>query len=125
MLDFQLEFKGKLKSEKLAGKRRKMKNSKLKTLALLSAAILTAGVLVACGSQATESTVQVEAKEEVVPAEENNTAAPAAPVAEVSNLSGNISLSGSTSMEKLANAIAESFMAKYPDRKSTRLNSSH
>ncbi len=91
-----------------------MKNSKLKTLALLSAAILTAGVLVACGSQATESTVQVEAKEEVVPAEENNTAAPAAPVAEVSNLSGNISLSGSTSMEKLANAIAESFMAKYP-----------
>lgn len=30
-------------------------------------------------------------------------------------LSGTISLSGSTSMEKLSNALAESFMAKYPD----------
>lgn len=30
-------------------------------------------------------------------------------------LSGSITLSGSTSMEKLANALAESFMAKYPD----------
>lgn len=31
------------------------------------------------------------------------------------NLSGSITLSGSTSMEKLANALAESFMTKYPD----------
>lgn len=30
-------------------------------------------------------------------------------------LSGTITLSGSTSMEKLSNALAESFMAKYPD----------
>lgn len=30
-------------------------------------------------------------------------------------LSGTITMSGSTSMEKLANAMAESFMAKYPD----------
>lgn len=30
-------------------------------------------------------------------------------------LSGSITLSGSTSMEKLANALAESFMEKYPD----------
>ena len=30
------------------------------------------------------------------------------------DLSGSISMAGSTSMEKLANAVAESFMAKYP-----------
>lgn len=35
--------------------------------------------------------------------------------AETSNISGSISMAGSTSMEKLANAVAESFMAKYPD----------
>ena len=31
------------------------------------------------------------------------------------NASGSISMAGSTSMEKLANAVAESFMAKYPE----------
>ena len=31
------------------------------------------------------------------------------------DLSGTISMAGSTSMEKLANAVAESFMAKYPN----------
>ncbi len=30
-------------------------------------------------------------------------------------LSGSISMSGSTSMEKVGNALAESFMEKYPD----------
>lgn len=31
------------------------------------------------------------------------------------DLSGSVSMSGSTSMEKLANAVAESFMEKYPN----------
>lgn len=31
------------------------------------------------------------------------------------NVSGTITMAGSTSMEKLANAVAESFMAKYPN----------
>ena len=39
----------------------------------------------------------------------------AATTAAEKKLSGSITLSGSTSMEKLANALAESFMAKYPD----------
>lgn len=88
-----------------------MKNSKMKTWALLSAAILTAGALAACGSQAIESTVPAQEDKAVV-AQDNESEAP---TAEVAGLSGNISLSGSTSMEKLANAVAESFMAKYPD----------
>lgn len=35
--------------------------------------------------------------------------------AEAESLSGSISMSGSTSMEKFANALCESFMEKYPD----------
>lgn len=77
-----------------------MKNRMMKVLALVSATVLAVGTLTACGSQAEEATAPgaAETTEEAAPAE----------------LSGNISLSGSTSMEKLANALAESFMAKYP-----------
>lgn len=61
---------------------------------------------VAANDTAVESSVEEPAKEEVK--EE-------APETEEKNLSGSISMSGSTSMEKLANAVAESFMEKYPD----------
>lgn len=88
-----------------------MKNSKKKILALLSAVMLTAGALVACGSQSIESTVPAQENDVAASTEMNDTAESAT---EVSDLSGNISMSGSTSMEKLANAIAESFMSKYP-----------
>lgn len=97
-----------------------MKNRTLRTLALIGAAVLTVGAFAGCGSQATESTVPAEtAPAEEAPAEE---AAPAeaqpaeeAPAEDTAtDLSGTISMSGSTSMEKFANALAESFMAKYP-----------
>lgn len=99
-----------------------MKERTLKTLALIGAAVLAAGVFTGCGSQAAESTVPAETApaQETQPAEE----APAektqpeeeAPAEETAaaDLSGTISMSGSTSMEKFANALAESFMAKYP-----------
>lgn len=45
---------------------------------------------------------------------EENSASPSAPSAQTADLSGNISMAGSTSMEKLANALSEGFMAKYP-----------
>lgn len=86
-----------------------------KILALVCAVTMAAG-LMACGSaekpvetaaETTDATVTeeapVEETQEAV-AEEANT-----------NISGSISMAGSTSMEKLANAVAESFMAKYPD----------
>lgn len=60
-----------------------------KSAVILSAVVLAAVSLTACGG--TES------------ASAN------------SGLSGNVSMAGSTSMEKLANAVAESFMEKYPD----------
>lgn len=66
-----------------------------KMTALICTAALVAAVLTACGSKAEET----DTKEAVEAS---------------ADLSGSISMSGSTSMEKLANAVAESFMAKYP-----------
>ena len=91
-----------------------------KVIALVCAAVMTAG-LMACGQTPAETTA--EAPEET--ATEADTAAEAteAPVAEeteapaedpAADVSGTVSMAGSTSMEKLANAVAESFMAKYP-----------
>lgn len=68
-----------------------------KITALLCAVTMTLG-LVACGSGTeTESTTQTTKTE-----------------ASDADLTGTVSMAGSTSMEKLANATAESFMAKYP-----------
>ena len=91
-----------------------------KILALVCAVTMTAG-LMACGSketgntdaaQTTESTA-AKTKTEETKAEE--TKAEEAKEAESAAISGTVSMAGSTSMEKLANAVAESFMAKYPD----------
>ena len=86
-----------------------------KILALVCAVTMAAG-LMACGSaekpvetaaETTDATVTeeapVEETQEAV-AEEANT-----------NISGSISMAGSTSMEKLANALMEGFMDIYPD----------
>ncbi len=93
-----------------------MKNRMTKVLALLAATTLVMGSLAGCGSKAEEP---AEA-----PAETTNDTAAEAPAAETTaetetgdaaaDLEGSISMAGSTSMEKLANAVAESFMAKYP-----------
>lgn len=91
-----------------------------KILALVCAVAMTAG-LMACGSketgntdavQTTESTA-AETKTEETKAKE--TKAEETKEAEGAAISGTVSMAGSTSMEKLANAVAESFMAKYPD----------
>lgn len=97
-----------------------MRKSK-KILALISAAAMTAG-LMACGatSQETAQTgqtqeaadTQADAAQDV--AAEDTTAQEEASQDAGADLSGSISMAGSTSMEKLANAVAESFMAKYP-----------
>lgn len=62
--------------------------------------------LAACGS--TEETLQNTTAQDT---EVQNTTAEEA----VADLSGTITMAGSTSMEKLANAVAESFMVKYPN----------
>lgn len=90
----------------------RVRHSKL--LALIGAGILAVTALVACGNgdaaTAQPSAVESSAAESTVA--ESSAAAPAETTAD---LSGSISMVGSTSMEKLANALSEAFMEKYQD----------
>ena len=93
-----------------------MKSKKI--LALVCAAAMTFG-LAACGSgetttetnETTEETTENAAETEVT---EKETEEAAENEEATEELTGTVSMAGSTSMEKLANAAAESFMAKYP-----------
>lgn len=102
-----------------------MKKRTLKALALVGAAVLAIGSLTACGSKAEETAAPEEtttepvaetAPEETAPAETTEAEPAAETEAEATaDLSGTITMAGSTSMEKFANALAESFMEKYPN----------
>lgn len=90
---------------------------KKKILALVCAVVMTTG-LVACGSgeskTAAGENVTTETSAETTQQETSTEETTESSSAD-ENLSGTVSMAGSTSMEKLANAVAESFMAKYPD----------
>lgn len=90
----------------------RVRHSKL--LALIGAGILAVTALVACGNgdaaTAQPSAVESSAAESTVA--ESSVAAPAETT---TDLSGSISMVGSTSMEKLANALSEAFMEEYSD----------
>ncbi len=77
-----------------------MKKNILRALALAGVMTLSLGMLAGCGG--TENT-------------NDTTAGAGEATTEAAELSGKISLSGSTSMQKLAQALAESFNAKYPN----------
>ena len=96
-----------------------MKN---KLIALLTMSALAVGTLAGCGNTAAADTAASAADTAAeTPVEAVSTAADEAADANAdgadkyADLSGSISMSGSTSMEKLANAVAESFMEKYPN----------
>ena len=92
-----------------------MKNRVKKMVAILTAATMVAAGVMGCGSSDTnadannsnDNTTQTESQ-----ATDNNTA-------DNTNLSGSVTLAGSTSMEKLANAMNEAFMEKYPSVSAT------
>lgn len=94
-----------------------MKNRKWIAAAGIAAMVMS--TFTGCGSK-TEATTAAETT-----AAETTAAAKTETEAEVKNteeaetetaaLAGSISMSGSTSMEKFANALCESFMEKYPD----------
>ena len=90
----------------------RVRHSKL--LALIGAGILAVTTLVACGNgdatTAQTSAVESSAAESTVAASSEATSAET-----TADLSGSISMVGSTSMEKLANALSEAFMEEYPD----------
>ncbi len=85
-----------------------MKKTTLTKTVALAAMVLG---LTACGSSEgttqTSTTTQTTTEQAADTAAQNETAP--------TELSGTITMAGSTSMEKLANAVAESFMEKYPN----------
>lgn len=93
---------------------------KKKLLALLMSLTMTAA-LIGCGSAdqtaSAETAETTEATEETTEDTVEDTASSEAEVTEeapAADLSGTISLAGSTSMEKLCEAMSESFMETYP-----------
>lgn len=90
----------------------RVRHSKL--LALIGAGILAVTALVACGNgdaaTAQPSVAESSAAESTVAASSE-----VASTETTAGLSGSISMVGSTSMEKLANALSEAFMEEYPD----------
>lgn len=91
----------------------RVRHSKL--LALIGAGILAITALVACGNS--DATANTASSAEASTVAESTVAASseAAPAEATADLSGSISMVGSTSMEKLANALSEAFMEEYPD----------
>lgn len=94
-----------------------MKNLK-KLTALAGICAVTAASLAACGQSGTTTetkadtnAAQTEAGSQTDAASDTQAAASEASA----DLSGSITMAGSTSMEKLANAVAEAFMEKYPN----------
>ena len=91
----------------------RVRHSKL--LALIGAGILAVTALAACGNS--DATANTASSAEASSVAESTVAASseAAPVETTADLSGSISMVGSTSMEKLANALSEAFMEEYPE----------
>ena len=100
------------------------KNKVTKMMAALGVAALMLGSLTGCGSS-NDTAAQATQQDAAETTTEDTTAEAAAEITEETEqpaeettdkaVSGTITMAGSTSMEKLANAVAESFMAKYPD----------
>ena len=102
---------------------------KKKITAIVAAAVLAMAALAGCGTTETTTADNGAASSQAVASETAGTdtaagseAASSEAASETASeaasanagLSGSISMAGSTSMEKLSNALAESFMAKYP-----------
>lgn len=90
----------------------RVRHSKL--LALIGAGILAVTALVACGN-GDAATAQLSAVESSAAESTVAESSAAAPAETTTDLSGSISMVGSTSMEKLANALSEAFMEEHPD----------
>ena len=87
-----------------------MKKNIQKTMAVLGAAVLAFGAM-GCSGNADATTAADMAADTAAETKAETEAASE----ETADLSGSITMAGSTSMEKYANALAEVFMEKYPN----------
>ena len=86
-----------------------------KKISMVLTAGVAAAVLAACGSSTEETTAAATTAATTTAGSSEAADTTAAESEAAAGLSGSISMVGSTSMEKFANALRESFMAKYPD----------
>lgn len=89
-----------------------------KLVSIALSTIIAASILTGCGSAATETTDTTTAQtdtEQATEAEDSESAEAGTD----ENIEGTITMNGSTSMEKFANALNESFMLKYPGVQAT------
>ena len=91
-----------------------MKNKLVKMMALLTATTMVAAGVMGCGSDSS-SDANADANTDTTASD----ASANADTTDGADLSGTVTLAGSTSMEKLANAMNEAFMEKYPNVSAT------
>ncbi len=93
-----------------------MKKKITKTIVAALTALMAVGALAGCGSNGdTNTDTPAETSENATAETEGNEAEAEGEGEANTDLSGTISMAGSTSMEKLCEAMMESFMAEYPD----------
>ena len=85
-----------------------------KLVALLSTCVLSVACMAGCGNTASNSSQASDAQNQSSQSTTDGTQTDSTG-SDSKELSGSIQMVGSTSMEKLANALAESFMEKYPN----------
>lgn len=86
-----------------------MKNKLVKMMALLTATTMVAAGVMGCGSDSSDANADANTDTTASDTTANTDTTDGA------DLSGTVTLAGSTSMEKLANAMNEAFMEKYPN----------
>ena len=95
-----------------------MKKNGMKVMAVIGSAVMAAGMLAGCGNSGaaatTAATATTEKQTTEAKAEETTKEAATEAKSADADLSGSLSMVGSTSMEKFANALSEAFMEKYP-----------
>ena len=89
-----------------------MKNKLVKMMALLTATTMVAAGVMGCGSDSSDANADANTDTTASDTTAN------ADTTDGSDLSGTVTLAGSTSMEKLANAMNEAFMEKFPQPQS-------
>ena len=90
-----------------------MKNKLVKMMALLTATTMVAAGVMGCGSDSSDASADANTDTTASDTTAN------ADTTDGADLSGTVTLAGSTSMEKLANAMNEAFMEKYPNGSAT------